>query len=135
MAIQYSVEVRNAQLDAFESTTGAAPKLRIYSGSAPANTAAAATGTMLCEITLPSDWMNAASSGSKTLLGTWSGTGDAAAGTGTTAGYFRIWNSGATTCHLQGTAGASGDLVLNNASIASGQAVSVTQFTLTRGNA
>ena len=90
---------------------------------------------MLCEMSLPSDWMNAASSGSKTLLGTWSGTGDAAASTGTAAGYFRIWNTGVTLCHIQGTAGTSGDLVLNNASIASGQAVSVTAFTLSRGNA
>lgn len=100
MAIQYSVEVRNAQLDTFESTVGASAKLRIYSGSAPANTAAAATGTMLCEITLPADYMNAAATGSKTLLGTWSGTGDAGAGAGTAAGYFRIWNSGVTTAHL-----------------------------------
>ena len=31
MALQYSVAVRNAQLDAVESTTGTAALLRIYS--------------------------------------------------------------------------------------------------------
>ena len=71
MALQYSVTVRNAQLDAVETTVGTAPLLRIYSGSAPANCAAAASGTLLAEATLPSDWMAAASSGSKALSGTW----------------------------------------------------------------
>ena len=40
MALQYSVTVRNAQLDAVETTVGTAPLLRIYSGSAPANCSA-----------------------------------------------------------------------------------------------
>lgn len=133
MAIQYSVAVRNAQLDAFESTTGTSAKLRLYSGTAPADCATAASGTLLCEIALPSDWMNNAASGQKTLLGTWSGTGAAAAGTGTAAGYFRIVDNAGTTCHMQGNV--TTDLVLNNTSIANGQAVSVTSFTISRGNA
>ena len=61
MAIQYSVAVNNARLDAIESTTGTAPILRIFSGSQPANCATADSGTLLCSITLPTDWMNAAS--------------------------------------------------------------------------
>lgn len=44
MAVQYSTAVRNALLDAIETATGASAKLRIYTGSAPANCAAAATG-------------------------------------------------------------------------------------------
>lgn len=135
MALQYSADVIRARLDAVESTTGTSAKLRIYTGSAPANAAASATGTMLVEIALPSDWMAAASGTSspvtKAKSGTWSGTG-AAAGT---AGYFRIWDNAGTTCHLQGTAGTSGtDMILDNASIANGQTVTVNTFTLTGAN-
>lgn len=138
MALQYSTTLRNAQLDQIETTISTSPKLRIYSGSAPANAAAAATGTMLCEMTLPSDWMAAASSGSKALAGSWTGTGDAGAGAGTDGGYFRIWDSSVTTCHIQGTFGESGDspdMVADNKNIASGQTVNITSFTISRGNA
>lgn len=135
MALQYSVAVRNAQLDAVESTTGTAALLRIYSGAAPANCAAAASGTLLAEMTLPSDWMAAASSGSKALSGTWQ---DASANATGTAGHFRLYDSGGTTCHAQGTVtatGGGGDLTLDNTSIASGQSVTITSFTITAGNA
>jgi hypothetical protein len=131
MALQYSVAVNNARLDAVESTTGVSAKFRIYSGTVPANCAAAATGTLLAELILPSDWMNAASAASKTKLGTWTGTG---AATGT-AGYFRIVDSAGTTCHTQGTAGMSGtDAILDNSSIATAQTVTVNTFTLNSGN-
>ena len=91
MALQYSVTLRNNQLDQTESTAGVSAVLRLYSGSVPATTATATSGTMLLSITLPSDWMAAAASGSKAKTGTWSGTGDAGAGTGTAAGYWRLW--------------------------------------------
>lgn len=135
MALQYSVTVRNAQLDAVETAVGTAPLLRIYSGSAPANCAAPASGTLLAEMTLPSDWMAAASSGSKALAGTWQ---DASANAAGTAGHFRLYDSGGSTCHAQGTVtatGGGGDLTLDNTSIASGQSVTITSFTLTAGNA
>tara|TARA_R110000868_G_scaffold221021_1_gene472472 strand:- start:319 stop:735 length:417 start_codon:yes stop_codon:yes gene_type:complete len=138
MALQYSVTVRNAQLDAVESTISSSAKLRLYSGSIPANCAAAATGTMLINMTLPADWMAAASAGSKALSGSWTMTGDAGAGSGTNAGYFRVWDSGVATTHIQGTVtitGDGGDMTLDNPNIASGQTVSVTTFTLTAGNA
>ena len=135
MALQYSVTVRNAQLDAVETTVGTAPLLRIYSGSAPANCAAAASGTLLAEATLPSDWMAAANSGSKALSGTWQDASAAATGT---AGHWRLYDSGGTTCHAQGTVtatGGGGDMTLDNTSIASGQSVTITSFTITAGNA
>jgi hypothetical protein len=135
MALQYSVTVRNAQLDAVETTVGTAPLLRIYSGSAPANCAAAASGTLLAELTLPSDWMAAASSGSKALSGTWQ---DASANATGTAGHWRLYDSGGTTCHAQGTVtatGGGGDMTLDNTSIASAQSVTITSFTITAGNA
>jgi hypothetical protein len=130
--MQYSVAVNNARLDQIETTTGASAKLRIFSGSAPANCAAADSGTLLCEITLPADWMNAASAASKTLLGTWQGT--ASAGSGATPTHFRIWNNAAIACHVQGTCGIhTGELQVDG-TITSGQAVTVTSFTLNAAN-
>jgi len=134
MALQFSDTLRNGRADQVESVTGATAKLQIRSGAAPANCAAADSGTLLCEITLPSDWMNAAAAGVKTKLGTWAGTG-AAAGT---AGHFRLKNNAGSTTHMQGTVtatGGGGDMTLDNTSIASGQQVTVTSFSLTAGNA
>lgn len=135
MALQYSVAVRNARLDTVESTTGASAILEIRTGSPPANCAAADSGTLLASATLPSDWMNAASGGTKTKNGTWE---DTSANNTGTAAHFRIKDSGGTTCHLQGTVtatGGGGDMEVDNTSFASGQAFSVTTFTLTAGNA
>lgn len=132
MALQLSVAVRTARLDPIESTISTAPKLRIFSGAVPANCAAADPAGQLVELSLPSDWMNAAAGGQKTLLGTWSGTASAPG----TAASFRIKDTAGTTCHIQGTVGlGSGDLSLDNTSIAAGQTVSITTFTLTDGNA
>lgn len=137
MAIQYSVAVRNAQLDVLETTIGASAKLNLYSGAKPADTAAAATGTQLLEIALPADWMDAASGGTKLKAGVWTGTGLAGAGTGTTAGYFRIVDNAGTTCHVQGTVtvtGGGGDITLDNTSIAHNQSVTINGFAVTAGN-
>lgn len=134
MAIQESVAVANARLDAIETTVGTSPKLRLYSGAMPANCAAARSGTLLCEMPLPSDWLAAASAGSKAKSGTWTGTG-AAAGS---AGYWAIMDSAGTTCHMQGTVtatGGGGDMTLDNIVIAAAQVVTVSTFTLTDGNA
>ena len=133
MAFQFSVAARNAALDAIETAIGAAPTLEIRSGSVPANCAAAATGTVLATISLPSDWLAAASAGAKALLGTWQ---DASADAAGTAAHFRV-NQGAT-CHVQGTVtatGGGGDMTVDNTSFAVGQQVNITAFTLTAGGA
>jgi hypothetical protein len=135
MAIQLSDTVRNARLDAIETTLGTAPILEIRSGAPPANTAAADSGTLLASMTLPSDWMAAAASGSKAKSGTWQDTAADAAGT---AGHFRIKASGGTPTHIQGTVtatGGGGDLTLDNPVLAQNQVVTITGFTLTDGNA
>ena len=134
MAVQNSVAVRNARLDSFETTVGTAPKLQIRTGAQPANCAAAASGTLLCEITLPSDWLAAASSGSKAKSGTWAGTGVAAG----TAAHYRIVDTAGTTCHEQGSVtitGSGGDMTMDNTSIAVDQVVTITGYTRTAGNA
>lgn len=135
MAIQESVTVRNAKLDAIETAIGTAPILRFLSGAAPATCATAETGTQLANMTLPSDWMAAASGGTKALSGTWQDT--SADNTGT-LGYWRIYDSGGTTCHMQGTVtatGGGGDITVQTTSITSGQPFQITSFTLTAGNA
>ena len=133
MAVQLSVAVRNARLDAIETTIGATAVLKIRSGSVPADCATADAGTVLATLTLPSDWMAAASSGSKAKSGTWQDTSADATGT---AAHFRIYDSGGTVCGLQGTVGVgSGDLQVDSASFTSGQSFSITGFTLTDANA
>ena len=78
MAVQLSVSVRNARLDAIESTIGTDAVLKIRTGAAPADVATADSGTVLASLTLPSDWLAAASSGSKAKSGTWQDTSLAA---------------------------------------------------------
>ena len=135
MAVQLSVAVRNARLDSIESTIGTSAILRIRSGAQPATCATADSGTVLATLSLPVDWMAAASSGSKALSGTWQDLSADAAGT---AGHFRIYDSGGTVCGIQGSitaTGGGGDMTLDNTSIASGQQVTITSFTLTDANA
>jgi len=131
MARQYSVALRTAKQTAIETSIGTAPKFRIYDGSKPAACADAAVGTMLVEITLPTDWA-AQSSGQTTKVGTWSNT----AAAGGTAQYYRIYDSAGTTCHEQGTCGAgSGDLSLDSTSISLGQTITITGYTITEAGA
>jgi len=135
MAIQFSAAVRNARNDATESTIGTAPILELRTGTMPANVATATSGTLLALMTLPSDWLAASSGGAKTLLGTWS---DASANASGDAGYFRIFASDGTTCHMQGTVtatGGGGDMTLATITITSAIVVTVTSFTLTEANA
>lgn len=97
MSVVYSTAVLNAQADAAEATIGAAPTLEIRAGTPPATIATADSGTLLASMTLPSDWLAAASAGVKTLLGTWT---DPSADANGTATYYRI-KQGAT-AHIQG---------------------------------
>lgn len=132
MALQYSTTLRNAQLDAIETAIGAAAILKIRSGAAPANVAAADSGTVLATFSLPSDWMAAAASGSKAKSGTWE---DSSADATGTAAHFRVYASDGTTCHVQGTVGTSGaDMIIDNTSINAGQVVTISSFTITAGN-
>lgn len=135
MAIQFSVTVRNARLDAIETAVGTSAVLRIRSGAAPATCATADSGTVLATINCPSDWLAAAASGSKSISGTWQ---DLSADATGTAGHFRLYDSTGTTCHIQGTVtatGGGGDMEVTNTSFTAGQSFTVNTFTLTDGNA
>jgi hypothetical protein len=135
MAIQLSVDVRNARLEAIETTTGTGAIMRIRTGAQPASCATADSGTVLATLTLPSDWMSNASGGTKSLLGTWQDTAADATGT---AAHYRIYDSAGTTCHLQGSVtatGNGGDITVDNVSFATGQQFTITAFSLTDANA
>lgn len=133
MAFQFSIAARNAALDSIETAIGVSPTLEIRSGTVPASCATADSGTVLATMALPSDWLAAAASGVKSLSGTWQDISADAAGT---AGHFRIKAS--TTCHIQGTitiTAGGGDMTLDNTSIATGQQITITAFSITAGGA
>lgn len=135
MALQYSVAVRNAKLDAVETAIGTDAVLKIRTGAPPADCATADSGTVLATLTLPTDYMAAASAGAKAKSGTWQDTSADATGT---AAHFRLYASNGTTCHAQGTVtatGGGGDMTVDNTSFAAGQSFTVSTFTLTAGNA
>lgn len=135
MPLKYSTAVRNAKLDAVETAIGNGPILTIRTGAAPANPAAANSGTVLATIQLPADWMSAAANGVKNMTGSWS---DSAADAAGTAAHFRIHDSAGTVCHIQGTVsgpGGGGDMIIDNPAFAAGQAFEVMSFALTGGNA
>lgn len=133
MSLQLSVAARNARLDAIETAVGTSAIMTIRTGAQPADCATANSGTVLATLNLPSDWMAAASAGSKAMSGTWS---DSSADSTGTAAHFRIHDSTATTCHMQGSVGTSGtDMIVDSTSFTAGQSFSITSFSLTDGNA
>ena len=135
MALQLSVAVRNAILDAIETEIGVSAVVKIRTGTVPANITDADSGTVLATVNCPSDWMSAAASGASSKSGTWEDTSADAAGT---AGHFRVYASDGTTQHMQGTITATsggGDMELDNTVLALGQQFTITQFDLTAGNA
>lgn len=135
MTIQLSTAVRNALLDAVETAIGTSAVMKLRTGSAPADCNAADSGAVVATLNLPSDWMAAASGGSKALIGSWQ---DAAADATGTVGHFRIYSSDGVSVHMQGTVtavGGGGDMTLDAAAVTSGQQITITSFTLTAPNA
>lgn len=119
-------------LDAIETAIGTAPRLEIRTGAAPATCETADSGTVLATVPCPSDWLAAAVSGSKAKSGTWEDTSADADGT---AAHFRIYTSGSSTCHIQGTVSSSAaDMTVDNIVFAAAQAFTITGFTITSGN-
>jgi hypothetical protein len=133
MTVQYSTTVRAAMADAWETAQGTAVKVRIYTGTQPASCATAASGTLIIEFALASDWATNPGTGVKVLNGL--PLSGAATGAGTnTAGHYRFYDTAGTNCHEQGSitaTGGGGDMTIDNTSIASGQTVQVTGYTKT----
>ena len=133
MALQFSILVRNARLDAIETQISTLAKLKIFTTAPPADCDTADSGTVLATLDLPSDWMAAAAAGSKAKAGTWEDTSADATGT---AGHFRVYASDGTTCGIQGTVGtAATDMIVDSVDFNITQAFTISSFTITDGNA
>jgi hypothetical protein len=131
MAIQYSATHRTNAMTQLNTDIGTSAQIIIYSGAAPANVAAAVTGTLLVQFAGNATQFGTVSSG---VLTASSVAGVNAAATGT-AGYFRI-NTSSGTAVVQGTCGTSGtDMILTNTAINSGQACTFTSLTVTASGA
>lgn len=134
MAIKISDVVKNAMLNAIETAISTSAVLKLRTGAAPAAIGDADSGTVVATLSLPSDWMDAAASGSKAKLGTWE---DASADNAGTVEHFRLYASDGTTQHMQGSVtatGGGGDMTLDNNVVTAGQKITITAFTLTAGN-
>lgn len=134
MAVQNSVAVRNAGLDARVTAFGANFRLQIRSGAQPATCATASSGALLLEFTGLGS--SAASGGAKAITGA---VLTAAVATGTAA-HYRVFDSTATTCHEQGSVGLSTDpgppdLIVDNPSLRAGQNCSLSGWTITAAGA
>jgi hypothetical protein len=156
MALKFSTGLKNQMFNAIRGAVATTYSLehgiiRIYSGSQPASADAAVTGTLLMEVTVSSGAFvhGSATNGldfdapvsgvmTKAVAEVWSGIGLAAAGTGTTAGWFRFCGNptddgsiSTTLPRIDGRISTSGaEMVLSNLSIVTGATTTVDSLTL-----
>lgn len=134
MPLQLSITARNSELDAIETAAGASARLRLYTGDPPENCAAAASGTLLCDMPLPPDWMQEANAGMKLKAGVWT----AQCIANGHIGHFRLYNNAGSICHAQGTvtaSGGGGDMTFDNADVLINQSLVINSFTFKAQNA
>jgi hypothetical protein len=134
VAVQQSIAIRNAKLEAAESIIGPSPILRLRTGAQPASCAAARTGTVLAVIQLPADWLSAAVGGVKTKLGLW----QVLAIANGNIGHYEIVDSTGVTCHEQGNVtvvGGGGNLTVDTVATITNQLITVIDYSWTEGNA
>jgi hypothetical protein len=142
MAVNLSVEVRNGMLNAINTALGVNCVLKIYANAVPANTVATDANAVLASMNIndaanANVCLGAAANGAISKVGTWQ---DTAADANGTAAHWRIYTSANAASNanasIQGNcAQGSGDMSLDNTTIAVNQTVTVTAFTLTAPNA
>ena len=129
MTFQSSAAVLNAMLDAWETEIGTTPVLKFFTGSKPANCAAANSGSELADETMVSNWADAAASAIKALNSTPIVVVSTATGT---IGHYRLYKSDGTTCVDQGTVtvtGGGGDMTIDSTTVSAiGQNINVTAW-------
>jgi hypothetical protein len=133
--VQLSVPVRNARLDAIETTVGASAILKLFTAALPANCAAANAGTVVSTINLPADYFGNASGGVKSKAGTWE---DLLADANGVPLHWRLFDSTGVTCHAQGDVSdnaGTGSLKVDNTNFVAGQPFTITSWSMTDGNA
>src|SRR6185437_926004 len=128
MALQFDTTTRSNMLTQLNTAIGVNALLDIFTGSPPANCAAASTGTLLGTFTCNATNFGTVSAGVLTVAAI----ANITAGATGTAGYFRVRDSGGVTVHMQGTVALSAaDLNITNTSINSGDTLSVSSWTIT----
>ena len=125
MAFRYSVEVRNAGLDARIAAIGPSPLLKIFADDQAIDGEPKA---LLVSLQLPRTWMGKAEDGAASNVGEWRGLAEADG----KAKSFRIYDAKGKTCHIEGAIPA--DLKLDNANLAVDQGVTIVGFTIRSGN-
>lgn len=131
MAVTQSIAVKNTQLAAIRTAVdaGASGKLKLYSGTRPAN--GGATTTLLASLTMSSTSFQTPSNAVMTANSITSESSAPATGTAT---WFRMESSTGTQV-LDGDVGTTGsDLNMNSTSISIGQTVAVSSFVINASN-
>lgn len=105
--------------------------LEIRTGSQPASADHAATGTLLCTISVPNPAFAAPSGGAVSKTGTWSGIAVASG----TAGWARLKSSSGTYVRDFSVAETGADLIIDDDNVVSGGVVTVTALTFTADGA
>jgi hypothetical protein len=134
MAIGFSTEVRNAQMDAFVTTAGNGALLRLYTGSRPATGDALTGQTLLGTLVLGSPLAPGASGGVITFNPI---TPDANADNSGVASWARLVKSDGSSFVADFTVtvtGGGGDITMNSTTISAGQLIEAVSATLAAGN-
>lgn len=129
MALSITTTVRDAEANATSDLLDGG-KMKIYSGTPPANASTALSGnTLLATLTLNATFSGASSSGTITANAI---TSDSSADATGTATFARLTKSDDTVL-MQGTVGTSGtDFTINTTSVVAGATVSCSSLTYTR---
>lgn len=130
-----SIAGAKAMLNALTALfTGGAGTLKIFTGSAPATTLTADSGTLLSTLTLSSTAFPASTNATSNGLATATAnaiTADTSAAATGTAGYFRAKTNGGVVL-VQGTCGTSAaDFIMNTTSITAGDTVACSSWLIT----
>lgn len=131
MSVKLSATARTAMADAIVTAVGTSAVIKIYTGAQPANVAAAATGTVLAQLTGNASQFGTTASGVLTVSAI---TQDSSADNTGTAGWVRVFKSDGTTAVIDGTVtatGGGGELELTTTSIVTGQPVSISSLSFT----
>lgn len=128
MAANIGDALRAGLLDRLDTTFPSGGTWKFYTGSRPAATTDAASGTLLVTITLPSSPWAAASGNSKAKQNAW----EAVIGTSGTIGWARLANSGDTIrVDFTVTAtGGGGDLTLPSLVAVAGKKLTISSMTV-----
>lgn len=130
--LKFNTALKNAQQACITTEMGASGLLRFYDGAQPAGPdTAISSQNLLAELPCSATFAGAPASGVLTLNPISTGTGTAAAGTGTNATWFRYCKSSGAGV-ADGLVGLSAsDMNINNVNIAQGQVVSCSGYTFT----